>query len=57
MNADTYQKGELVPGPGTYRCTVCGEEWTINESNVRFPPCEVDKTGTARWVKIQSSEG
>jgi len=50
---ETYQKGELVPGPGTYRCTGSGEVWTTNESNVRFPPCEVCKDGNCHWVRDQ----
>lgn len=50
-----YEKGELVPGPGTYRCTGCGEIWTTEESNVRFPPCEANKSGPSRWVKVSES--
>ena len=45
-----YEKGEIVPAPGTYRCTGCGEIWTADQSGVRFPPCDDDKTGSARWI-------
>lgn len=50
---NSYQKGELVPAPGTYRCTVCGELWTTDQANIRFPPCDVDKQGQGRWVLVQ----
>jgi rubrerythrin len=50
--SDSWEKGELVPGPGTYRCTECGEIWTTAENNVRFPPCDVSKTGGARWIRV-----
>jgi rubrerythrin len=49
----TYEKGELVPVPGTYRCTGCGELWTTNEAGVRFPPCDACKTADSRWVLVQ----
>lgn len=51
-NAEAYQKGELVPSPGTYRCTACGEIWTVDQTGVRFPPCDVDKEGQGRWVQV-----
>lgn len=51
MQAETYRKGELVPGPGTYRCTACGELWTTAEGNVRFPPCDNCKTGDGTWQR------
>jgi rubrerythrin len=51
-SANTYGKGELVPSTGTYRCTECGEIWTTDETGVRFPPCDVSKTGHARWVRV-----
>jgi hypothetical protein len=50
---NTYVKGDLVPGPGTYRCT-CGEVWTTDESNVRFPPCDACKSGDSRWTRVTS---
>lgn len=55
MTADeeTWEKGELVPGPGTYRCTGCGEIWTTDQDHVRFPPCDVNKDGTSRWVRAE----
>lgn len=49
---ETWEKGELVPGPGTYRCTGCGEVWTTDQDHVRFPPCEVNKDGSSRWVRV-----
>jgi rubrerythrin len=48
-----YTKGELVPRPGTYRCLMCGESWTTNETGVRFPPCDASKTDEARWVFVE----
>lgn len=54
-NQDSYEKGELVPGPGTYRCTGCGEVWSVDQSGVRFPPCDDDKTGQARWVRADAA--
>lgn len=56
-NVTSYQKGELVPGPGTYRCTGSGELWTTHESNVRFPPCDVCKSGDCRWVAVEGPRG
>jgi hypothetical protein len=50
---ETYEKGDLVPGPGTYRCS-CGELWSTSEKNVRFPPCEACKHGGARWIQISA---
>jgi hypothetical protein len=50
---ETYAKGELVPAPGTYRCT-CGELWTTDEANVRFPPCDACKSGDAVWTRVNS---
>lgn len=52
-----YHKGELVPKAGTYRCLACGEIWTTEETNVRFPPCDVSKTGETRWVLVGPDEG
>lgn len=49
----TYAKGELVPEPGTYRCT-CGELWSTNERNIRFPPCDACKSGDQRWTRVRS---
>jgi hypothetical protein len=49
---DRYEKGELVPHTGTYRCTGSGEVWTATETNVRFPPCDVCKDGSCRWVAV-----
>lgn len=49
---ETYTKGELVPVPGTYRCT-CGELWTTDQVNVRFPPCDACKSGDARWTRVR----
>jgi rubrerythrin len=49
---EKYRKGEPVPRAGTYRCTECGERWTASETGVRFPPCEVNKTGHAEWVLV-----
>lgn len=49
---DRWEKGELVPGPGTYRCTGSGELWVTGEANVRFPPCDVCKDGACRWVRV-----
>ena len=46
---DVFQKGEPVPKPGVYRCGDCGEIWTTNEKNVRFPPCTANKSGAGRW--------
>jgi hypothetical protein len=51
---NTYQKGELVPSPGTYRCTACGELWTTDEIGVRFPPCDACKSGEGRWELVQA---
>ena len=51
---ETYEKGELGPGPGTYRCTGSGEVWTTNEDRVRFPPCEVCKDGNCHWVRVKA---
>ncbi len=51
---NSYEKGELVPSAGTYRCTKCGGIWTTYETGVRFPPCDVSKTGHARWVRVDS---
>jgi hypothetical protein len=48
---DVFYKGDLVPGPGTYRCLGCGELWTATESKIRFPPCDADKSGETRWVR------
>jgi hypothetical protein len=48
-----YRKGELVPGPGTYRCLAHGEIWTVEESNVRFPPCDDSKAGETRWLRVE----
>ncbi len=47
-----YHKGELVPAAGTYRCEECGEIWTTAETGVRFPPCDVDKSGRSSWVRV-----
>lgn len=47
----TYGKGELVPSAGTYRCT-CGEVWTTDEADIRFPPCDACKSGDARWSRV-----
>jgi hypothetical protein len=56
MNEEqVYQKGELVPQPGTYRCLSCGELWTVGETGVRFPPCDVSKTGEGRWVRVEGA--
>lgn len=52
QDANTYEKGELVPGPGTYRCTGSGEVWTVDQDNVRFPPCDVCKDGSCRWERM-----
>jgi rubrerythrin len=52
QNPNTYEKGELVPSVGTYRCTECGEIWSTDETGVRFPPCEISKTGHARWEQV-----
>jgi len=54
--ATEYTKGDLVPGPGTYRCT-CGELWSTPEGRVRFPPCDACKSGDARWVKVSDDPG
>lgn len=48
----TYEKGELVPARGTYRCTGSGEIWVATEDRIRFPPCEVCKDGGCRWVHV-----
>jgi rubrerythrin len=50
--ARTYEKGELVPHAGTYRCSECGEIWTTREVGVRFPPCDANKSGVARWTEV-----
>lgn len=52
---ESYAKGELVPTAGTYRCTECGETWTTDQTHVRFPPCDVSKSGGARWVLVESA--
>lgn len=52
-DVNSYEKGELVPEPGTYRCTGCGETWTANQVGIRFPPCQDDKSGQARWLLVQ----
>ena len=52
---DSYVKGELVPRKGWYRCTGSGERWQATEINVRFPPCDVCKDGSCRWVADQAS--
>jgi hypothetical protein len=51
-NVETYQKGEMVPGPGSYRCTGSGEVWVADQGQVRFPPCDVCKDGSCRWERI-----
>jgi len=51
----TYQKGELVPVPGLYRCTGCGERWRATEKGVRFPPCDACKSGDSRWVLVEAA--
>lgn len=55
QEGNSYAKGELVPGVGTFRCTGSGEIWTTDQSNVRFPPCDVCKDGNCRWQAV--SEG
>lgn len=50
QRTDTFEKGELVPRAGTYRCTNSGEIWVATEAHVRFPPCDVCKDGGCRWV-------
>jgi hypothetical protein len=54
---DTWVKGELVPGPGTYRCTGSGEIWVNTEDHVRFPPCDVCKDGSCRWQSVREPRG
>ncbi len=51
---ETYDKGELVPRAGTYRCTGSGEVWVATEAHVRFPPCDVCKDGKCQWREESS---
>jgi rubrerythrin len=53
---DTYMKGEPVPFKGTYRCTGCGEVWTTQETGVRFPPCDANKSGESKWVLVSRGD-
>ena len=53
---ETYLKGELVPAAGVYRCCACGEVWETDQDHVRFPPCEANKTGEARWHLMRAAE-
>lgn len=56
-NVNSYEKGEMVPGPGTYHCTGPGHEvWTTDQANVRFPPCDICKAGGCRWVADDSTD-
>jgi rubrerythrin len=52
QNVTTYYKGDLVPQRGRYRCSECGEVWEATEINVRFPPCDANKSGEASWTRI-----
>lgn len=51
-----YAKGEMVPAPGTYRCTGSGEVWVADQGQVRFPPCDACKDGSCRWEKVEESD-
>ncbi len=52
---DSCEKGEMVPHPGTYRCTGTGEIWVADQDNIRFPPCETCKDGKCRWVPVSDA--